>query len=240
MFSADRSIVVAHTAADIPERAHLFVPSTIAEKLGASVSTLFPEFAAAFPLTVQSMESYWSKPALAIRDMGRDWLAKLFIESDAANLFFDNPYPIYRNKQYFDVGMLPPQWTALYQSMSSFVLTPEMSYSPTCWRNTPLPHGIDVARFGDETGLTTVAFNEFKRQLEVPDDAGLRCWLITERLESLWINEHRRDGSVYHVVGDVFSDPFPLLDPGLVLDRYLSHVVARREVSEFDFRMIVI
>ncbi|MGQ0712087.1 MAG: hypothetical protein ACT4NV_20335 [Rhodoferax sp.] len=239
----DKYTLVAQTMAEVPVQALLpygpfksvAVRPQIAATLGGSVSDMFPEFTRDFPFTVASMERHWSKPRLALRD-GAGWHANLFLEQEALNLFFDDPYPVYANEPYFDVSMMPPKWGGLYRSMSSFTITDKSSYSPLGWRNTPLPRSMDVDQFSTETNTKKAKLKAFEKQLGVTASRKLRCWMFTDANDSLWIDEQHCDKRVYHVRVDAFADAYVLPDPGTSLDEYLAHVVAGRPPKDFDFR----
>lgn len=239
----DKYTLVAHTMAEVPAKALLpygrfksvAVRPQIAVTFGGSVSDMFPEFTRDFPFTVASMEAHWSKPTLALKD-GAGWHADLFLEQQAFNLFFDDPYPVYANEPYFDVSMMPPNWVGLYRSMSSFTITGKSSYSPLGWRNTPLPRSMDINQFSNETNTKKAKLKAFEKQLGVSKERKLRCWMFTDGHDSLWIDEQHCDKKVYHVHADAFADAYVLPDPGTTLDEYLAHVVAGGLPSDFDFR----
>jgi hypothetical protein len=239
MLLPDEYTTLARIIADVPAPALSAVRPRLADKLGSSVSEMFPEFANAFPLTVARMEAQWSKPALALKDTGRDWLATLFLEQSGLNLFLKNPFPIYAEAPDFDVvimGMMPPRWIALYRSMESFVVTKESSYSPLGWINTPLPRGLRIDQFSSETNIKKAKLRAFAKQLDMSRSEYLNCWMLTEAHDSLWIDEQHCDRKVYHVHADAIADAYVLPDPGATLDRYLAHVVAGGLPKDFDFR----
>ncbi len=247
MFVPSKYQFVVSSIADVPVQALVphgkfgvvAVPPQIAEKLGGSVSDLFPDFARNFPLTVASMEKHWSKPTLAVKDMGGDWLANLFLEQRSHNLFMNKPYPIYASDPDFEVvvvRMLPLQWVGLYRSMESFNITSESSHSPLGWRNTPMPRSMDIDRFSTETNIKKAKLKAFEKQLGVTQERKLRCWMLTDAHDSLWIDEQHCDKKVHHVHADAFADAYVLPDPGALLDQYLAHVVAGGQPQDFNFR----
>lgn len=227
---------VVRTMADVPPRAVAAVKPGVATGLGGSVAEMFPDFARSFPLTVTSMAQHWSKPALALKDMGRGWLATLFVEQEALNLFFDDPFPVYADEPYFDTSMLPERWVALYRSMSSFTITDKSYYSPVGWHNTPLPRGMDLDQFSTETQTKKQKLKAFEDQLGVDAPSRLCCWMITDARDSLWIDAQHCDRKVHHVRGEDFPGAYTLQDPGATLDRYLAHIVAGGKPAAFDFR----
>ena len=244
MFISSKHQFIASSITDVPTQALtpygkfgvVAVPLQVAGRFGDPVSGLFPEFARCFPLTVANMEACWSKPKLAVRDMGSGWLATLFLEQKEINLFFNSPYPIYVNEPYFDVSMMPPQWVGLYRSMESFTITSESSHSPLGWRNTPMPRSMDIDRFSTETNIKKAKLKAFEKQLGVTQERKLRCWMLTDAHDSLWIDEQHCDKKVHHVHADAFADAYVLPDPGTTLDQYLAHVVAGGQPKDFDFR----
>lgn len=231
---------LARTIADVPAPALPAVRLRLADKLGGSVGEMFPEFANAFPLTVASMEMHWSKPMLALKDMGRDWLVTLFLEQDGANLFLNNPMPPYAEWPDFDtavMGMMPLRWIALYRSMESFIITKDSSYSPLGWSNTLLPRGLRIDEFSSETNIKKAKLKAFGKKLGMSRAEYLNCWMLTDAHDSLWIDEEHCDKRVYHVHADAFADAYVLPDPGATLDQYLAHVVAGGAPKDFDFRV---
>ena len=222
--------------AAVPEKALPAVRPQVAAALGGSVSDMFPEFASCFPLAVASMEAHWSKPTLAVKDMGSAWLQSVFIEQPTLNLFFDDPHPIYADEPYFDVSMLPIRWIGLYRSMSSFTITERSYYSPMGWQNTPLPRGMDINQFSAETHTKKAKLKAFEAQLGVTAPMKLCCWMLSDAHDSLWIDAQHCDRSVYHVRADAFGDAYVLPDPGATLDQYLAHVVSGGQPRDFDFR----
>lgn len=228
--------IVTRTMAEVPEKALPAVRPQVAASLGGSVGDMFPEFANCFPLAVASMHSHWSKPSLAVTELGLNWLATVFVEKDALNLFFDDPHPIYVDEPYFDVSMIPLQWIGLYRSMESFTITEKSYYSPLGWRNTPLPRGMNIDQFSTETHTKKAKLKAFEKQLGVSQKHNLCCWMFTDGYDSLWIDEEHCDRKVYHVHADAFADAFVLPDPGATLDQYLAHVVSGGRPKDFDFR----
>ncbi|MGJ7574277.1 hypothetical protein ACSFBX_27355 [Variovorax sp. RB2P76] len=244
MYIPGKYTVVAHAMAEVPAKALLpygpfklvAVRQQIAERFGGSVSEMFPEFARDFPLTVASMQAHWSKPMLALRD-GAGWHATLFLEQETLNLFFASPFPVYADEPYFDVSMLPPRWIGLYRSMESFCITEQSYYSPLGWRNTPLPRGMGIDGFSTETNTKKAKLKAFAKQLDIKlVENHLRCWMLTDAHDSLWIDHQHCDRKVYHVHADAFADAYALPDPGATLDRYLAHVVAGGSPKDFEFR----
>ena len=237
MYIPDKYTVVAHAMDDVPAKALSAVKPQVAAALGGAVSDMFPEFARSFPMTVTSMETHWPKPKLALMDR-RSWVAFVFLEQDALNLFFDDPHPIYANEPYFDLSMLPLKWVGLYRSMSSFTITHESVYSPLGWRNTPLPRSMDIDQFSTETNTKKAKLKAFEKQLGVTAPHKLRCWMFTDAHDSLWIDEQHCDKKVYHVHADAFAEAHVLTDPGFSLDQYLAHVVAGGLPKDFAFRTV--
>jgi hypothetical protein len=237
MYITDKYTVVATSMSEVPVKALSSIKPQVAAALGGPVSGMFPEFASCFPLTVSSMETHWSKPKLALMDRRR-CLAFVFIERETLNLFFDDPYPIYASEPYFEVSMMPLGWDGLYRSMSSFCITDQSVHSPLGWRNTPLPRSMDVDQFSNETNIKKDKLKAFEKQLGVTQERKLRCWMITDGHDSLWIDEQHCDKKVYHVRKDAFTEAYVLPNPVTTLDQYLAHVVAGRLPQDFDFRKV--
>lgn len=229
------------TLADLPLKAVPHIPVMLKERLGKTTSQMFPEFAKCFPLTVTAMEKCWPKPKLAVSD-GRDWLTWVFLENQSLNLFFNGPVllPTYdEHPEWLEnhFGHLPQRWLGLYHSMSSFVITPESIYSPLGWRNTPLPNGMRIDTFSTETNTKKSKLKAFAKQIGAASEMSLRCYLLTDAHDSLWVvDDPRRDKKIYHVKADRFEEAYVLPDPESLLDEYLAHVVAGGEPKDFDFR----
>lgn len=236
MFQPGKFTTVVRSMAEVPPRAVNSVKPRIAGALGMPVSAMFPEFAAAFPLTTAMMEAHWSQPFLAVRDMGGGWVVYLLLEREGHNLFFDDPFPIYADRDYFDTSMMPERWIPLYRSFSSFVITDQSTYSLVAWRDTPMGRSKDVEDFAKLTNIRKSRVKALQGKLRVAQTALLRLWMLTDNLDSLWIDEEHRDRNVYHVHGDAFSNAYRVGDPGEMLDRYLAHVVSGGAPKDFDIR----
>ena len=235
MFSMKHYVVI-ESMTDVPSLARSAIRQQLAERIGGSVSSIFPEFSASFPMAVESMEKNWPKPKLALKDMGRDWHVVMFLEDPDRTLFFDDPFPMYAHQPYFDLSMVPEDWAGLYQSMSSFTITAEAFYSCIFWRNTLLPRGLGATSYCKEHRLPKTAPKALARRLGIHNLDKLRCWMVTDARDSLWVDEESRSRIVYHVAEDKFDDAAQLPFPTRTVDNYLAHVIAGRSPADFDFR----
>jgi len=231
---------VCTTSAEIPEQAVATIRPEIAAALGESVGVMFPAFAQAFPLTVAALEAHWPKPIAAFKQIGwrQHWHGFLLLERFDLNLYFDLSHvdgpldgPFYDQSH----AMLPPKWRELYRWFESFTVT-EGSVKPMDWWNTPFPYagrlGLDQYREG--SGATKSQVRDFRKKI---GSTRLKCWLLTEAEDALFLDEARCDHKVYHIRGTAFDDVVVLPDADATLDRYMAHVVSGKPPAEFDFRI---
>lgn len=225
-----------------PPGARECVHPTLLERMGGTVAQLYPEFAAAFPLTITAMQQHYGPPLLALATVAMCWIHKFLLEGAENNLIFDSIGPgLWTSGPEFDQfhAMLPIPWVELYRWFNSFGIT-QRSNIGTGHFNTPtgysarldplqirylyVRHGIKIAKR---------EIDQFVRRM---DSGELLCWLYTEAGDTLWIDEQRLDRKVYHARAQKLSDVVELPDPGGTLDRYLAHVVAAGKPADFDFR----
>ena len=238
----------------VPTELRLKVKPEIVDRLGEPVDRLFPDFARDFPRTVSAMMQHWPMPKLLVTS-GLN--ATLVLERADSHLFFDiSFFSATEGPEYFrKVAMLPPQWRELYRFFNSF----NISTNDICsiyWTTTPFSYSSRISadmfcRIDDfnplnmymrEQAMTYAKFDDinfdhfdaFVADVQsVP--LSVTCWCLNDALDTLWINEMRRDGVVHYVPRGDFKNPIVLEDPGRSMDCYLAQVVSGKSVHEFDF-----
>jgi len=198
---------------------------------------MFPRFAKCFPLTVNAMETYWSTPVLAFYQFKMRWFASLALEQPEQNLFFDlgnSAYAVEGEEFERDHAMLPDAWKELYRWFWSFGITSDDQLS-LYWTNTPFSFSsrLDLISYQKHFGGKRAAAIAFERNIGTDQ---LRCWLVTDAGDALWLDEQRCDKAIYHVHRGDYGNAFVLSDPGATLDRYMAHVIAGARPDDFDFR----
>jgi hypothetical protein len=153
------------------------------------------------------------------------------------NLFFgvrSNSYPLDGTDYDQDHAMLPTNWKELYRWFESFVITAD-SVKPMGWLNTPFSFSarLDLNDYCKQIGAPTSKGRDFRKKI---DSHMLKCWLLTDVGDALFLDELRCDHKVYHVRGAAFDDACVLNDPEATLDKYLAHYVSGGSPAEFDFR----
>ena len=226
-----------------PPGAHESVDAILVERLGGTVAELYPEFAAAFPAAVASMQRNYGRPLLVLTTVKLRWIHRFLSEGAEDNLLF-GPKGAQEDKSgsEFDRhhAMLPSAWRELYRWFDSFSIS-EMSIDGRTHFNTPLgysgrQHINDIRDvYGEllEIKISKRAASAFKSRL---DSDNLRCWMCTEAGDTLWLDEQRMDQKVYHAPAQNFADVVELPDPSGTLDHYLAHFIGGGAVADFDFR----
>jgi len=181
------------------------------------------------------MEGHWPKPVLVFKQVMTDWLGKLVLEGTALNLFFDignalsdTDGPEFERSH----AMLPNRWKELYRWFWSFGITRE-SYLGLQWKNTPLTYGSRL----DLKEYVKYFDGEIKKAIEFEKHVGsalLRCWMVTDTGDSLWLDEFRCDKKVYFIPKGKYEQAMALPDPEDKLDSYLAHVVSGGAPGDFN------
>lgn len=209
----------------------------ILSKLGSSVSELFPEFSLAFPRTVEAMEEHWTIPVAAFRESMGVWLCSFVLENGGKNIFF-NLHPgfvdVVGENFDEDYKMLPVVWKEMYRYFDSFTIS-ERSVRPLSWLNTPFSFSgrMFLEEYRVAAGLKKKLVKGFSEKI---GSDKVVCWVMTDGGDSLFIDERRCDKKVYHVYNNNFEDFSVIHEPDVVIDNYLSHLVATGSSSGFDFR----
>lgn len=237
MLDRDRYDCVCASAADLGEAQRQRLAGTVIAGLGASVSEMFPGFAAAFPRTVAAIEREYATPVVLFKKHAGVWMASLVAEGPALNLFFDLvPLSLETEGPVFEenCAMLPTGWKELYRHFWSFVLT-ERSYPPMDWTNSPFSYSgrLSLERYRQLRGVKKSLIRDFAGRTGAQS---LYCWLLTDAGDALFLDEGKCDGKLYHVSNDDFADYRLLEDPETVLDHYLAHYVTTRSAQGFVFR----
>lgn len=226
---------------DIPVEALAVINPEIMNQLGKSVSAMFPAFCAAFPLTAWSIDAYWPhqlKFFITMSVVDRYPTYQVVLEREDLNLFFNSPLRIgYETEGEFFYkyrAMLPTKWIELYRWFDSFCII-ENAKGGHVTKNTPFDYvsRLDLEDFRQEYELKKADIQDFSKAI---DSKQLRCWMVTDGGNSLWLDEQRCDHKVYHVKSGDFKNFYVLPDPEATLDKYLAHYVAGGQPESFDFR----
>lgn len=242
MLDKDRYDLVCTSAVDVGEAQRANVSSVVIDKLGASVGEMFPGFAAAFPRTVAAIEQEYAVPIVLFERFEGTWMASLVAEGRGPNLFFylapeslETEGPVFER----DCAMLPPRWKELYRYFWSFMLT-DRSYLSRGWTNSPFSYSgrLSIERYRVLRGVKKAVIRDFVKAIQASSEHYLRCWLLTDAGDALFLDEGKCDGKIYHVKNDDFADYRLLEDPETVLDSYLAHYVTTQSPEGFDFRTL--
>lgn len=224
--------------ADVPAPTLKIVRPEIVAQLGHPVDAMFPAFAATFPLCVAAMKQYWAAPKLVTVRVVQNWIASIVlegpetkniqiklqhVEAEVEGEDFERPH-----------RMLPQAWKELYRWFESFG---EQDYPLGAggWINTPFHYSgrLDPEQYRQRIGAKKADIRAFEKAI---DSNKLRCWLLTDAGDTLWLDEQRCDHKVYHLKNGNFKDIAVLSQPAQTLDAYLAHVLAGRSPGDFDFR----
>lgn len=240
MLDRDRYDLVCTSAADLVDAQRPRLNSVVIDGLGASVGEMFPGFAAAFPRTVAAIEREYAVPIVLFKRFQGAWIASLAAEARALNLFFDLvPVTLETEGPEFECNcaMLPARWKELYRYFWSFMLT-ERSYMSMDWTNSPFSYSgrLSIERYRVLRGVKKAVMRDFVKSIQASSEHYLRCWLLTDAGDALFLDEGKCDGKVYHVKNNDFANYRLLDDPETVLDNYLAHYVTTQSPEAFDFR----
>lgn len=240
MLNKDGYDLVCTSGVDLGDAQRPHLNSVVIDKIGACVGEIFPGFAAAFPRTVAAIEREYALPVVLCERFEGTWLVSLAAEGPALNLFFYLiPETLIAAGAEFErkCAMLPARWKELYRYFDSFMLT-EDSYLSIDWTNTPFSYSgrLSIERYRVLRGVKKAVIRDFVKSIQANSEHYLRCWLLTDAGDALFLDEEKRDGKVYHVKDDNFADHQVLNDPETVLDHYLAHYVTTQSPDGFDFR----
>ncbi|MDR2317716.1 MAG: hypothetical protein LBF06_15150 [Pseudomonas sp.] len=240
MLDKDGYDLVCTSAVDVGEAQRARLNSVVIDGLSASVGEMFRGFAASFPHTVAAIEREYAVAIVLCRRFQGTWIASLAAEGRALNLFFYLiPETLVAEGAEFErkCAMLPPRWKELYRYFNSIMLT-EDSYLSIDWTNTPFSYSgrLSIERYRVLRGVKKAVMRDFVKSIQANSEHYLRCWLLTDAGDALFLDEGKCDGKVYHVKNDDFADYRLLEDPETVLDNYLAHYVTTQSPEGFDFR----
>lgn len=224
---------------DIPQQAIEHLDSNIVKNTGADIAVLFPQFCNVFKLAANELTRSWSTPKLVLKNHLNRWLSFIVVQTENKNLFFDLQ-PEFMEKEGEDFEeehqMLPEGWKELYRWFNSFGIT-DKSFFPMDWWNTPFRYEarLDLDDYEDGSGATRKQTEQFAKKIGCKRES-LRCWLLTENEDALFIDEEHCDQKVYHVHGKQLDDIYVLPDPQKTLDEYLAHFLSGGKPADFNFR----
>lgn len=226
--------------AEVPKEALAYLDKAILEGIGGSFTEIFPWFGSVFDKTSRTIESLWSTPKLAINKGVREWVSYIVVQCDEKNLFFLlQPEFMEKEGELFDENyqMLPASWREMYRWFNSFCVTKE-SYCPMDWWNTPFRYSarLDLDDYEQGSGATRKETDKFSEIIGCPRDK-LRCWLLTENGDALFVNEEACDGKVFHVLGKNLEVITELNDPRATMDIYLTHYLSGGSPADFNFKL---
>ncbi|NVK37606.1 MAG: hypothetical protein HWE18_06765 [Gammaproteobacteria bacterium] len=224
---------------DIPDDAIEHLDEELIDKLGGNFSLLFPRFSEFFSESTRIIDENWDKPTLVLEKGVRNWLKYILVQSKTKNIFFSlKPKFIEKEGEFFDEDheMLPDGWKEIYRWFNAFCIT-DLDYSPSEWWNTPFRYEsrLDLDDYEKGSGATRKETDEFSKKIGC-DRRYLKCWLLTEVGDALFINESSCDQKVYHVKGSFLNDFIELKDPVKKLDSYLSHLLNEFPLVDFRWR----
>lgn len=223
----------------VPEAAYPFINEELLGKLGQSTRVMFPEFANAFPLTITAMEEHWPlQPKLTLHKSyaSKNWLHDFVLEREDLNLFFnaERRSPTRDDFDEIHTRMLPAKWKELYRRFDSFSIR-ENSMGGFVSSNTAFDYSsrLDIDDFCAQYSTKKYELKKFASSI---DSEKIRCWMVTEAKDSLWLDEDHCDHKVYHVKNHNFNDVYVLPTPEETLDQYLAHYVSGGSPVGFNFR----
>jgi hypothetical protein len=215
-----------------------------ARSLGSPIDAVLPDLKRGFPLTVGALCQHWDKPVAYVKKGERDYMFGIILFQDArAIVTLPGPleYADYHD-EYFEDGacMLPQRWRDLYRGIDSFCVDPESPFQSD-WLNTPFAFSSrkEIGTFIGYHNKPEKLVKELAARLGDKKDK-VRCWMMTDAGDALFINETRNEASdikrVYHVHIQNPTDVHELADPETTLDQYLAHYVSGGSPASFDFR----
>lgn len=223
---------------DVPDEIRARTDPLVGEELGEAVSVVFPRFARAFPRATAALERHWDAPRMNAIHMV-SWLVYLVCEQPDRNLTFDTVSghrKIYA-EPYFEPehSMLLSRWVELYRHFNSFSLLAHGD-SPFVNGGMPCQYAKRLSILeAIRQGMPRRDAKMFAKAIG-SNPQWLRCWLLTEAGDTLWIDEEKRDQRVWHIHRERPQDYAEIEDPGEVMDSYLAWRFAGGDSRNFDFR----
>lgn len=227
---------VCNSQSEIPKEALEHLDEQIIDRVGGSFSTMFPQFSQVFTKTSQVIENNWTDPKLVLKKGIREWLSFIVVQTDSSNLFFSlQPEFMDKEGQLFDEDyiMLPESWRELYRWFNSFCVT-DKSYCLMDWWNTPFRYEarLSLDQYEEGSNVSKAQTEKFSEAVGCKREM-LRCWLLTENEDALFINEEKCDGKVFHVKGNHLDVITEISDPKNKLDEYLAHYLSGMNPDSF-------
>jgi hypothetical protein len=242
MIDESRFLWIGNDKTDGPEAALTQLQEVAVKKLGESFADMFPQIALYFPKMSNVLSQSWSRPQLGLkRTLRGNWIAKIIMCKENQTCYFSlqpNDSDGVSEGESFEeyYRPLPRFWMELYREVESFVVTggtvPEFHY----W-NTPFRADarLDLDDYSEGSGASKSQVKAFAKKVGCRYDA-LRCWLLTENEDALFLDEEHCDHKVYHVRGKKLDDIYVLPDAQKTLDAYFSHFLSGGKPADFDFR----
>lgn len=240
MLDKDMYDLVFSSAAELGDAQRLELKGPVLNALGSPVRAIFPGFAAAFPETASVIEEIYATPIVLFKKYRGTWMGSMVAEGARANLFF-NLVAVELEVEgagfESEYAMLPARWKELYRYFWSFEVTDD-SYNSMDWFNTPFSYSgrLTIERYRVLRGVKKSTVNDFINSTKAGSQHSLRCWLLTDSGDALFIDEGKCDRKVYHVKNDDFAGYHLIEDPETVLDKYLAHFLRTQSSDGFDFR----
>jgi hypothetical protein len=223
----------------IPHEALPELRSFVLDGLGNKFSLMLPKLAYFFPRMVNVLVSHWSLPKLGlIRTVRGNWGYDIVLQRDNSTCYFKITPNYIVEMDDFDeyYRPLPDFWKELYRDVESFQVTqksvPEFHYWNTPFRGSAR---LDLDEYAEGSGASKSQVKAFAKKVGCRYDA-LRCWLLTENEDALFLDEEHCDHKVYHVRGKALDDIYVLPDAQKTLDAYFAHFLSGGKPADFDFR----
>ncbi|WP_316369653.1 hypothetical protein [Candidatus Thiodiazotropha sp. CDECU1] len=224
--------------AEVPKEAVAHIDKEILEGVGGAFTDIFPTFGRVFEHAGRTIDTVWSTPKLVIKKGVREWVSYIVVQCGEKNLFFLlQPEFTEKEGDLFDEDyqMLPASWKEIYRWFNSFCVTEE-GYCPMDWWNTPFRYSarLDLDDYEQGSGASSEVTDRFVKSIGCQREK-LRCWLLTENADALFVNEEACDGKVFHVNGRNMDVITELHDPRAIMDEYLAHYLSGGKPAEFSF-----
>lgn len=242
MIDESRFVWIGSDKAGIPSAALPQLKDIAVKKLGESFAVMFPQIATYFPKMTNVLCNSWSFPQLGLKSTIRgNWISMILMCKENKTCLFSlqpNDSDCISEDDDFEqyYRPLPRFWMELYRDVESFQVTdspvPEFHY----W-NTPFraEARLDLDEFSEGSGASKSQVKAFAKKVGCGYDA-LRCWLLTENQDALFLDEEHCDHKVYHVRGKNLDDIYVLSDAQKTLDAYFAHFLSGGKPADFDFR----
>lgn len=239
MIDENKFFWIGTDTAAIPAAALPEIRKCVLDNLGKLFSALLPTVAASFPMLAKVLDEQWTLPKLGLQRTGRgNWLMDIVIQNSSRTCYFSVEPNFMDDLDDFDsyYRPLPDFWKELYRGIESFHVTEKVGPEFRYW-NTPFRGSarLDLDDYADGSGASKSQVKAFAKKVRCRYDA-LRCWLLTENEDALFLDEEHCDHKVYHVCGKNLDDIYVLPDAQKTLDAYFAHFLSGGKPEDFDFR----